>query len=532
MFDTEAEKQPDVAKTAGRGFLVITVAKLWFMVGGALITFGLPIIFGSSLYGGRADGVALYGQYVDLNNTMSILSMVMVVGVMQAVSKFVSERPAATGLVVKTALKLMLLIGGLVGGGFIAAGGWIAEARHNPELVNGYRAAGIILFCYAIYTVFIGSLNGRKLFLRQALFDMGFTSLKATLVLGLAVAGLGVVGAFAGFATAAFLIMALSAWRVGRELSSGGEGVALGRLLSFGGQVMLYTLVFNVIFKLDVLMLKPAAAELFSGAAGWVPDGGTFAGFRSAAVAATADATLGLYGFAQAVSRLPWQATIAITFVVFPMVSEATFQEDRERTRLYIRQTLRYSMLMVGAAAVVLAAVPQAVTGILPRFTDASVALAWLAPAYFCFSLFNVVNTLLMSSDRATAALLVGVATVLVAAGMYWGLLGGAVDTESMLRRAGLATLVAFSVGLAIGLGVLWHAFGSPIPAGTALRVVGVGAALVFVGRQLPPAGKVLSLAFLAAVGVAYLVALVLTREFGPEDKARLMRVLKRKGGG
>ena len=40
--------------------------------------------------------------------------------------------------------------------------------------------------------------------------------------------------------------------------------------------------------------------------------------------------------------------------------------------------------------------------GLLPAsFADGVVALAWLAPAYFCFSLFNVVNTLIMSAGRA-----------------------------------------------------------------------------------------------------------------------------------
>ncbi len=515
----------DDAKTAGRGFLVITAAKLWFMVGGALITFGLPYIFGE-FYGDAADGVALYGQYIDLNNTLSILSMVMVVGVMQTVSKFVAERPDASGGVVRQARLAMLLLGGAVAAGFIAAGPAIASARQNPHLVNGYRAAGVILFCYALYTVYIGSLNGRKLFLRQALFDIGFTSMKATLVLGFALAGFGVVGAFCGFATAAAIIMIIAAWRVGRDL---GDGPTDRRLYVFGAQVMLYTLVFNIIFKLDVLLLKPAAAALFEPvAAGWVPNSGVFAGMRAAAVGASSDAVLGLYGFAQAVSRVPWQATIAITFVVFPMVSEVTFQEDREKTRLYIRQALRYSMLMVGAAAVVLAAVPQAVTGLLPRFSDSAIALAWLAPAYFCFSLFNVVNTLLMSSDRATTALVVGIITVAVAAGLYQTWLPGAVDTADILRRAGIATLIAFTAGLVLGIGVLWRAFGQPFPAATAIRVLGIGTALVVAGRFLPQMGKIASLGMLAGVGVTYLLALVVTREFGPEDKARLMRVLRR----
>ncbi len=516
----------NAAATAGRGFLVITAAKLWFMVSGALITFGLPVLFGSDIYGKNSNGVALYGQYVDLNNTLSILSMVMVVGVMQAVSKFVSETPDAAGGVVRQARNIMLVLALAIGGGFIAAAPWLAAARGNPQLVNGYRAAGCILACYGLYTVFIGALNGQKRFLHQAWFDMGFTTMKATLVLGLAAAGLGVVGAFGGFATAAFIIMVIAAVTVGRRL---GDGVPNPKLYTFGAQVMLYTLVFNIIFKLDVLMLKPLASDMFAANAAFLPDSGPlFAGMRQAAVNAGSDALVGLYGFAVAVSRVPWQATIAITFVVFPMVSEVTFQQDREKTRLYIRQTLRYSMLLVGAAAVVLAAVPHAVTGVLPRFQEAATALAWLAPAYFAFSLFNIVNTLLMSAGRATAALMIGVATVAVAGVLYQLVLPGAVATPDLLIRTSVCTLIAFVSGLVMGLGALWRMYGPPVPVGTALRVLGLGAALVALGRALPPAGKLASLGLLAAVGIAYLIGLVLTREFGAEDKARLMKVLRR----
>lgn len=525
-----AETARDDAATAGRGFLVITAAKLWFMVGGVAINFGLPYIFGSArFYGDGADGRALYGQYIDLNNTLSILSMVMVTGVMQSVARFVSERPGDPGGVVRQARNMMLVVGTLVAGGFILLAPSIAASRNNPELVDGYRAAGLILFAYGIYTVFIGTLNGRKQFFRQALFDIGFTTLKSFLVLGLAIAGLGVIGAFSGFATAALIIMAVAIWRVGRDLTDGPRAKGL---YTFAAWVMGYTLVFNFIFKLDVVMLKPLAVDMYEGAE-WLAGGGMlFEWIRARAVEVSADGLVGTYGLALNISRVPWQATIAITFVVFPMVSEATFADDRERTRLYIRQTLRYSMILVGAAAVVLVAVPEAVFGLLPAsFADGVVALAWLAPAYFCFSLFNVVNTLLMSAGRADQAMIVGLLTIGLAAGLYYTVLPGAMGLTDLLQRTGICTLIAFAFGLVAGLALLWRRYGAPAPLATALRVFGIGAALVVGGLFVPPLGKVASLAVAAAVGIGFLLLLVVTGEFGAEDKARLMRIIRRKRG-
>ena len=58
------------------------------MLGGALITFGLPFIFNWT--GG--DGRALYGQYYDISNTLSIFSMVLIGGLLPTFSRFVAHQ--------------------------------------------------------------------------------------------------------------------------------------------------------------------------------------------------------------------------------------------------------------------------------------------------------------------------------------------------------------------------------------------------------------------------------------------------------
>lgn len=480
------------------------------MVGGAAVNFGLPYVFERANAGDAHLAQSFYGQYIDLGNTLSILSMVLVTGGIQTLSRFVAPRPDEAGGVIRQALRMMGLLGLLSGGAFILAAPWIASARGDAELTMGYRAAGLILIAYAFYTVFIGALNGRKLFYRQALYDIGFTSLKTTLVLGMALLGLGVNGAFSGFALAAITICLLAVWRVGPQI---GRGPQEPGLWAFAFKVMAYTLVFNLVFKLDILLAKPIAQSLFAQAG---------AGAEQAA-----DALMGQYGLALNLSRIPWQATIAITFVVFPLMSEATFHADIDRTRTYIRQTLRYTMLLVALPAVVLSALPGAPIALLPaQYAPAALALAWLAPAYFVFSLFNVVNTLLMSAGRAGLALIVGLVGIGGAALLYQLWLPGAVDGPDLLVRAGQATLVAFLIGLSAGLIALQRLYGSPIVWPSALRVVLIGAALVAAGQWLPPLGKLVGLVAAAGVALLFFVGLLLTGEFNAEDRARLAKVL------
>ncbi|MAD60033.1 MAG: hypothetical protein CMH49_00785, partial [Myxococcales bacterium] len=329
----ELNKQPsephsvDKEESVGGGLLVITGAKLWFMVGGALIAFGLPYFFASM----GKDGAALYGQYSDINNTLSILSMMIVTGGMQAVSKWTSQfgndQERSQGAL-RQMWWFMLSVGIIVGGGFIAASPWLAQARGVPKLSSAYQAAGGVLFAYALYVVFIGALNGHKRFKAQALYDAGFTTLKVSLILGAVALGFGVTGAFSGFALAALLIMLIAALKVG--LGNKGVSSPKRQIYGYALQVMAYTLVFNLIFKLDLLMLKPAALASLG--------------------ASEADRLMGIYNLALQVSRLPWQVTIAVTFVIFPLLSEATFAQDEEKSRTYISQTLRYLLILVGAA--------------------------------------------------------------------------------------------------------------------------------------------------------------------------------------
>ena len=65
-------------------------------------------------------------------------------------------------------------------------------------------------------------------------------------------------------------------------------------------------------------------------------------------------------------------------------------------------------------------------------------------------------------------------------------------------------------------------------PLATMTRVALAVAAAVVAARVVPGQGKMVGFAVMALVGVAYLAVLVVTREFGPEDRAKFAKVFKR----
>jgi O-antigen/teichoic acid export membrane protein len=237
-------------------------------------------------------------------------------------------------------------------------------------------------------------------------------------------------------------------------------------------------------------------------------------------------------------SRLPWQATIAVTFVIFPILSEATFGKDLEKARIYIAQSLRYLGILIGSASAVLMAYPEGVTLFLPKgYQFVANLLVWLAPAYFCFSLFNLVNTILISANHPKKALIIGIATSILASLLYYywlpmGLNGisATTATEMILIRGSQATLIAFAFGLSFGIFELIRIFGKQVLAlSSVARILGVIGIFALIGSVMPVFAKVISLLILATLGILYFVALAVLGEFNEEDRARFNRIIRRK---
>jgi len=529
----------DDARVAGRGFLFITFAKLWFMFTGAVISLGLPRLLGDP---------ALYGDYDVVNRFVTILNMVMIAGTIQAVSKAVSERDGVAGAVRRTALLAQMFVGAPVAMAVFFAADLIAgELFNDPALGVYLRVASLVTLFYSFYAVFVGLCNGTKRFFTQAALDVTFSTMKMTAIVALVLVGLGVTGAFSGFAGAALVVTFVAAFAT-RRITGSDAPVPLRRVLLFMLPVMLYTLLQNGLLQADSLLLKalkyeplvehftapfgrlrmallsaPLAAPLPTDAAG-----------LDAVVAAFAQhgtSTLtGVYGAAKNLATLPYQAIIAITFVVFPMISRATFEADRERTRAYIRQTFRYTLILLALAVVALVAASEEVIRVLfgADYLFGDPALALLLVAIVAFALFHVANAIVTSAGRPGVAAVVSGATIALNLGLLWLFLRGSGLVASALVAAAAATLVSMFVGFALSGGWLWLRFRALAPPATVARVLLLGGAVAWGARLLPLHGFVGLVAKAAVAAVAFGVGLLVTREFGAADLARLRRVFAR----
>jgi hypothetical protein len=75
---------------------------------------------------------------------------------------------------------------------------------------------------------------------------------------------------------------------------------------------------------------------------------------------------------------------------------------------------------------------------------------------------------------------------------------------------------------------VLRARLGAMPPPATMIRVALALLAGVIAARLVPGHGKIVGFAVMALTAVTYVAVLVVTREFGPEDRAKLTRMRRR----
>jgi O-antigen/teichoic acid export membrane protein len=505
-----------VVKTAGRGVLYIAFAKAWFLITGIALGLILPRVFKWTA-GSEQAGQALFGAYGIVFTGVSFINNTLITGTIQAVSKFTSEDESRAGAVRRTGLLVQGGIGILLGAIYALLAGVLAVTWFkSPGLADLMRLSAGIIVAYACYGVFIGSFNGMRRFNMQALFDVVFSTTKTVLMIAFVVLGFKVLGTVLGFLLTA-VIIAVVAGVASRQPVNG--HFAAKRFLQFDTLLLLYTFILNLVLMLDLYLL-----------AGIVPRLAAEAGLTPSAAALLNEARAGQYKAVQQLAFIPYQAVLALAFVVFPLVSKATFDQDEEKARSYVRQTMRFTAVLVTGLAVVFFALPEQAARLMfpPEYAVIAPALGILSAGIVAFGLMVVGNTILNGSGHPWRALAVVALGLVVAVGAVFGLVSEAGYGVGALSAAALGSCAGWAVALAVCGALVWRRFRAFVPIATAVRVVIAATAATGLGHVLPVRGKVLTLAECALVFIVYFAALAATREFKKDDLAKVRKILGR----
>ncbi|MBA2541813.1 MAG: polysaccharide biosynthesis protein, partial [Deltaproteobacteria bacterium] len=239
------------------------------------------------------------------------------------------------------------------------------------------------------------------------------------------------------------------------------------------------------------------------------------------------------YAAVQNVARLSYQAIIAATFVVFPLVSRSTFTDDKETTRGYIRVTSRYSLIFAMAIAVVMAANPAEVLGLVYAADYVALganALVPLALGTVAFCVLAINGTILNGAGLTRPAIAVAAVTLGIAFIGNWIAIPLAVPHGRTLEVAASVSGGAMLIGAIASGEVLRRRLGAFVPWMSVARVVIATAFALAVGRMLPFTGKLMTLVEAVVVGVTFLIVLVATKELGRRDLDAIRAVRAKRG--
>ncbi len=502
----------ETTRAAGRGGLAIAVAKVSFIFFGFAQQAILPRLLG-------VDG---YGEISLVVSVVSVVNNVIVATSIQGVSRAVSQAPEAqVDQAFRRALGVHAVLAFVLATAFAAFAGPIAAFASIPHLTTHLRLLALIILLYGLYAPLVGSLNGKRRFLDQAGLDIGYGALRLVAMVGAAMLFLhsgrgGVLGGILGFIAAAALIVPVALLRTGTG-KPGGASPELGPYLRFLLPLAVSQYFLNQLMQTDLLFLSR-----FVGQAA----GATDAGIKAA------NSLRGVYRGVQLFAFLPFQLLMSVTFVLFPLLARASAEGDRQAVRSFTRTGVRLGFVLTGLmCGAVSALAPHVLHLVFPEeiWMQGGDALRILSLGMGAFSLLGITCAALSGLGRPlAAALLTALGVCLIGAGCV--VLIPRVDLgPAMLVQAATATSTALVITAAAGGFVLHRVAGGFVSAATVVRVLGALAIAVATGSRLPWLGKVFVPIEAVAVAALYLAVLVVTRELGKADLARVLTVVRRK---
>ncbi|MFQ5457573.1 MAG: lipopolysaccharide biosynthesis protein, partial [Myxococcota bacterium] len=222
------------AVSDARGTAYLTAAKLYFLATGAQ----LPILLARILPPDR------YGVYKVVTGAMTVVNALLVTGALQSVSKFVAEDLGRSPEVHRKALLLQTALGAGAALLFMLASPLMAAGLRDPHLTPFLRLAALAIATFGLYAVFMGTMNGRGFFGKQAALDFTYSTAKVGLILGFAWIG-SVAGALVGFASAGLAVGVLGLAFAGT--GRWGERFSMRKLLGFAAGARSVTLVVDLL---------------------------------------------------------------------------------------------------------------------------------------------------------------------------------------------------------------------------------------------------------------------------------------------
>lgn len=459
----------------GKGTVQLMAAQVVFLASGYAIHFGLGRLFGPELYG-------IFGVVISLLTLSAVITRV---GIPRAVSKFIAEDVELVNTLKKKALGIILVLGIIVSSLYFIFAGVIANLLNDPALVPYLRLSAFAILPAALYTIYLASLNGMRLFGKQANSSIIYSLTKVSLVLGLVMLGYSVAGAILGYVTASLVGMLVARYQC--NFKDVVNDFDVRKLIGFAIPVMFFSIASNLLMSIDLLSVKAILKE---------------------------NVLTGYYTAASTLARPPFFIFMAVSGTLFPSIANAYAENDKKLTIVYITQSLRYLLLLLVPVTFMVSATSENLISLAytSRYVPAGPALSILVFGLGFMTLYTVLNTVIMGIDKPWISVTIAFMVVPIAVVLNLILI-----PLYQLNGAAIATSVTAFIGMLISASYVFMRFKTLVSPLSFARIVIASLFIYVISSSYPLAGIFLPLEY-AFLFLVYLAVLRILGELKNED--------------
>ena len=293
----------------GKDILYIILAQILFIASGYAVHIGM----------GRILGPERYGEFGVIMSLLAVLEVFLVRGMRETVTKYTAEFPGKTPAIKKQALKIEAIFGGILFLLFFVSAKPVALAFHDLNLAPSLRTSAFIIPLIAIYSVYIGTLSGQRMFGKRAI-SMNVQSLgKVAAVYFFTLLGFGLQGAIGGYIVS-YVLALIAALYLSRDTPKEDGVFSARQLISFAIPIVIFSGALSLLMNMDIFFVKTLIKE------------GQAAGFYTSALALT---------------RAPYLVFYAFAITLLPVISQLTSTNQLQEASRYINLSLRLLLILL-----------------------------------------------------------------------------------------------------------------------------------------------------------------------------------------
>lgn len=443
---------------------------------------------------GRTLGPADYGRYglvVTITTTVIIL---IGNGIPTALSRYLSEafeaHPERVFVIRKTAIRLQVLLMGVVTFAFFLLSPFIAGILGDSTLAPLFRLSSLIIPSFAAASFYYYYFTGIHEFSTQAILKSFRSVARIVIIIGLTLV-FGLSGSILGYILAPLSVFFLGLWFDAKSRSRFPKGsqevFPWQELFAAAWPITLFLLFYEVFISIDLYLVKILLRN---------------------------DEQTGLYNAALTLGRIPYYLFYALSIVLLPALAKLKSIGNHEEISRIMTNALRYSAIILVPIALLLAAYGSPIISLFfgQKFISAAASLQILSFGLSFLTVFYVVSSGLIGLGRAHLAMWLAIlGTVLnVSLNVFltpsFGILGAAWATTLSSIVVTVATLVIMQLFVK-----------TPVRLGEFLKIALAGI-LLFLGTQVFQLTSPFFLLPATLLGVSYIVLLFFLRVLTRED--------------